>query len=830
MTSAKSSDKAFRFSFFRTMRKNWYFPALISAAVSFATIILGLFSEWIVYTDKGSYSYYDGLSFKEWIAERVGRVYLLGEVVMETPVFVAFIMILAMATGIMIFRYMFSKKAVNVYYSLGITRQNMFLSKYISGAVLIVTAVLIPIVIVVILNLAIFGSTKELLITALFYFLGTVLSLLYAYSVSVAVCCRVGTVVEAIVYSGVFLIAPILITTVINFLSRFLLYGSPVHECEWIYGWTASKFYGTGLWVNSDADFNNNISAYNTVPFAKVFDFQSEIRTSDEWYMPDFKSLIPLAFLVAVVFLAALATYKNRKTETAGFLGCDEFIKAISVFLLSSAAACIAVEILNELTFINVSIGICFAAVVFFCVYIAFEIVSLHNVRKIFKSLWKYLIHLSVASLVILIFTNGLFGYSSRVPNAEDVESVSVSTGTGDVMMNYDELSFNKHNSTGYDLADSFLLAGVAYQGVVDGITDKNDIEYITEIHREFIDCKNLKVNDETLNAGFGKRVFPVNIHFVYNLKNGKTVKRMYPVATDEIMQMLAEITETERYKELAIDYIQKPVPVAEYNEYFDEYYYSSEPVYGLTSVKVETVAYESVSEMPFTFRGVDVAFASPLLSEITFIPDLSGDNDLKSGLLNAICEDIRNGSLPLNYRSNSKVLGYIVFDGLIREGEEYDSSSIRYQGGTVVTDDMTEPAKINNFGGEFKMCTAGRVSVPIYEDMTNTVGFIKSNGYDVYLNESSAISKIRVWVPDEQSVADVNTYNGASMLWCGWWFNTDETCLLVPGNASNIKDKKEIEKISSYCTMMSLVCYETNYAEIIFEDGSRSYASIPIK
>ncbi len=826
MTSAKSSDKAFGFTVIRTMRKNWHFPALVSLAVLFATVILGIFNEWMIFVDRRQF--YDGLSFSEWFTERAERVYFLGEAVMGTEGFIALLMIFAMATGIMIFRYMFSKKAVNVYYSLGISRSNMFFSKYLSGVILLALAVFVPLLIDVIINLAVFGSTKELWITVLFYFLGVFLSLIFAYSVAVAVCCRVGTIIEAIVYSLVFLLTPVLITTVINFFFRYLLYGSPIHECEWIFGWDNSKYYGSGLWSNS-AIVNSSVFDYDTVPFAEVFYFDAELQKTVDWFMPDFASLIPLAFLTAAVTVVALVTYKKRKTEIAGFLGSDEAVKAISVFVLSSSAACIAIEIFNELTFMNISIGICLAVIIFFAVYISFEIVSLHNARKIFKALWKYLIHLSVAALLVVVFANGLFGYSSRVPDAEDVESVSVSTGTGDVMMNYNELSAMKYNAGAFDLADYYLLAGISYQGMVDGITDADDIENIINIHEKFIECKNLEVNDETLNAGFGKRVIPVKIRIDYSLRNGKTIERLYPVATDEIMQMLAELTKTERYKELAIDYIQKPVPKLEYNKTFDEYYYSSEPVFGLQTVTVEA-AYSASSERPFTFRGADVMIASPLFSNVTYIPGLTEDTEIKDNLLNVICEDIGNGTLPLNYRTDSRILGYIVFENLVKDDEEYDEYSVRQQGGTIISSEMSGPTKINVLGGELKACIFNRVSVPVYEDMINTLNFLKENNLDGYLSEASEISKIRVWVPDEQSVVNANTYDGASMLWCGWWFNTDETCLLIPGNAKSVTDKNDIEEISSYCTMMCLACYENYYAEIIFEDGSRTFAAIPIK
>lgn len=821
MTSAKSSAKPFRFTFFRTIKKNWHFPALICAVVSFLTLICGLFNEWMIYNN---HSWESGKSFREWVS--VDTVYILGDVGMRTEFYMALMMALAMATGIMIFRYMFSKKAVNVYYSLGISRKNMFFAKYFSGAFLLVLAVLIPLAIDVIANIAIFGSCKELWISALFYFLGTSLSLLFAYSVSVAVCCRVGTIIEAIIYSAVFLVAPFILSYIGEFFFRTLLYGSPLHENEWIYRWNHSEYYSTG-----ESHYTRTGFVSNTVPFADVFYFSEQLsKSGSNMINPDFISLIPLALLVVAVALIALVTYKKRKTEIAGFLGADELTKGLSVFLIASFISSFVFLDLIEYSSDIAVFCLCLTAVIFLVVYLFFDIITIHNIKEILKTSWKYLVHLGAVAVCIIIFSTGFFGYSSRLPDIRDVESVSVSTGTGDIMMNYDELTVMKSNAGAYDLADYYLLAGISYQGIVDGITDAEDIEYVMDIHKKFIECKSLKVNDETLNAGYGKRVLPVNIKIIYELRNGERFERMYPVATDEIMQMLSEVTKTERYKELAVKNIQKHIPEMEYSEIYDEYYYKSEPVYGLGSVTVESVAHSVSTEMPFTFRGAQVSLASPLLSNITYIPQLNGDTELKDGLLNSICADIENDNLPLNYRSDADILGYIVFNIFNPDVHNSGFKDIRYQGGTLITPEMTESTKINVFGGEFRTFFTNRVTVPVYADMSNTINFLKINGLESYLEEVVEVSKIRIWVPDEQSVADINTYDGASMLWSGWWFNTDETCLLIPGNAVSVTDKAEIDDVKNNCTMICLECYKNNYAEIIFEDGSRTFAAIPIK
>lgn len=823
MTSAKSSVKSFGFTVFRTMKKSWHFPALVCAVVSFLTLICGWLNEWILY-NRDSLDYAN--SFREYLGENT--VYILGVVGMRTEFYMALMMLFAMATGIMIFRYMFSKKAVNVYYSLGISRKNMFLAKYLSGAILLVLSVFIPLCIDVAVNILIFGNSKELWITALFWFLGSSLALLFAYSVSVAVCCRVGTIIEALIYSAVFLIAPLILSYITEFFFVNVLYGSPIHTDEWIYGrYYFAKMFGSGEHYSSRTGF-----VYNTVPFADIFYFSEKLsKEPAEMIKPDFISLIPLAVLIFAVILLAFATYKKRKTEIAGFIGSDELTKGITVFLISSLISCFVLFDLIEYSSDNAVMSIFLSVVVFLVVYLFFEIITIHNFKEIMRKSWKYLVHISVVALCIIVFSTGFFGYSSRIPDSEDVKSVSVSTGTGDIIMNYEELSVLKSNAGAYDLADYYLLTGFAYQGICDGFTDLEDIEHIINIHKKFIECKGSEVNKENLNAGYGKRVLPVNIDIIYELKNGERLERMYPIATDEIMQMLAELTKTERYKQLATEYIKKSVPEVFYNEIFDEYYYTESEIYDASTItKEQMLAYEVSTELPFTFRGAGVSFASPLLSNINYIPQLSGDSDLKDSLLDAICADIENDTLPLNFRSNSKVLGYIVFNkfNVSETGQGYNDK--RYQGGTIVTPETTEPTKINVFGGEFKLCYPNRVSIPVYADMTNTVNFLDLNGLDVYLEESVEISEIRIWVPDEQSVADKYTYQGASMLWSGWWINTDETCLLVPDNAVSVTEKNEISDIADECNMMCLVCYENNYAEIIFDDGSRTFAAIPIK
>ncbi len=826
MTSAKSSVNPFRFTVMRAMRKNFVFPAIIAAILFVYSACMGIFNELSYYPNFAR----EGDTIRAYFK---GTLYILGAGDMDSELVIAFLMLFAMAAAITVFDFMMYKKSVNVYFSLGITRQKMFLANYFAGVILLVLSVTIPMLITLITNLAIFGSSPELWKAWIFYVVAVSLALIYAFTVSAAVCTRVGTVVEAVIYSGVMLVSPVIIAYIADFLFKYFVYGAPTHVNNWIYNYSSVEFYssyGTSYYQPQHFPLT-----YDTVPFANIFNFIPSLRRGAEENLNlDFASLIPLAVLTAVICAAALHTYKKRKTEIAGFLGADELTKGISVFAIASV---ISTFVIDELIFFETNVALFSAiltVVIFAAVYLFFEIITVHNVKGIFKGFWKFAVHMAVVGICIVIFASGLFGYSSRTPDAQDVESAAISTGTGDLYINYNELGDHKANSSftaEYELLTAFLNVGIA-----DGFTSQEDIQAIIDIHEKFIECKKLKVNDETLNAGYGERVLPVKINVIYTLKNGDTFERMYPVATDEIMQMLAELTKTDKYKQTVIERIKIPedgTVVIEGDTYFPENI-ATEPRND-NFIHYETVEVESYYTVtPFSFRNSRVAIASPALSSVTNIPALTGNSNMKKELLDAICKDIENDTLPLNFRSDKEILGYIVFGDFVTTADsrsedfEIDDYDIRRQGGTLVNPDSNEPQQLNTFGGEFMLCAYDRVPVPVYADMENTIKVLEDNGLTEYFAEASEIVKIRVWKPDEQSVADEETYMLASMLWSGWWYNTDETDFLIPANATAVTDSNEIAEYIRKSSLLSLSCYELYFAEIIFENGGRSFAAIP--
>ena len=168
---------------------------------------------------------------------------------------------------------------------------------------------------------------------------------------------------------------------------------------------------------------------------------------------------------------------------------------------------------------------------------------------------WKYPLHVAIYSLGIIIFATGFFGYKTRIPAIEKIESVSIQTGTGDLMIsptNVDDIRLYYYDEDLYfpalfsaDIERDYRLVG--------GFNSAEDIQRAIDIHQKLIDCSGDTVNGKTVGKPYGERVRPVSITIVYHLKNGKNFQRHYNVANDEILCELAEFSVSDHYKELAV-------------------------------------------------------------------------------------------------------------------------------------------------------------------------------------------------------------------------------------------------------------------------------------
>lgn len=831
MTLKKSSANPFGFTFLRTASKNYHFPILIFLLTFIFSTFFGMITKIISFKSRYQAGDFNG-TLKEYFST---YVYCLADDEFPAILLSVGISCAAALTAIMIFRYLFSKKSVNVYFSFGMKRTEMFWAKYLSGAFMIVSAVAVPMVITLILNLAFCGSSKELWSAWLYFLLMMFVSVLYSYTVTAAVCCRVGSFIEAGGYGAICVLMPFAIAYFIHVLFSRLVFGSSIENSNWSYGAVvllgADEIYYPQTFV---FELITDLINYIFAPAGDLLRNHYFLRTPsedtvfDQFRTPDFSgALIWLAVIILIAVIASLF-YKNRRAEIAGFLGADEFTKNISVFAVSAAASAFLMDYAFSMDNITWYRGLFASIAVIAFVYMICEIITVHNVKVSLKKLWKLGVHIGAFTLCFFIFYSGLFGYSTRMPELEDIESAAISTGTGDFLLSPSTSSWS--SASGGDTPNFTLLSAQSVHGVIDGFTAKEDIEKILDIHKKFIECKNLKATDEAVNGKFGERAIPTKIAIIYTLKDGTTFERSFKVATDEIMQMLSEFTKTEHYVDLVTERLGG----------------FGEPGIYVDDGRVLEISSYNLHELSFRL-------ASKNLTNITLVPALNGKSELKQELMKAICEDIKSGALPLDYVSDENVLGYMIFGGLDGFSQSYyisESYGAEFAVGveSVTTeffyeDDMpgedeydpnAEPKTLMIGDDELLRLTEyNQVGIPVFENMQNTIAFLKANGLDGYFTEAKTPVEIKLWeINEESSGTSFSAYNSSSLLsgaHCGSESEQAKYSYEVTlETAVSVTEPSKIKKYADAARMAYLSCYEGYYAELVFEDGSVTYCFVP--
>ncbi|MEI6580492.1 MAG: hypothetical protein WCN92_13650, partial [Eubacteriales bacterium] len=286
MTSQKSSLSSFNFTFWSALKGNFVLPLLNMIAL---TIIVPVTSALTIKSFSGS-SFNPTSSTMETTTSKITDLYKylifseFGQVSSNVFIHLA-VIAFSILLGVVMFRFIASKKTVNVFYSLGITRKNLFVSKYLAGILMLAFSIILPFLACLIVNISTFGSSKELWSAIIYHILGYCAISLTAFSLTAAIFSCVGTVIEGITFSGIIMLGPTVIFYSIQFLMKKLTLGSP-------YG----HFYDSTYQVTNA--LATTLSRYNPILFlfknvSKIGLLTREsVDSKDVWSAPNYGSVI----------------------------------------------------------------------------------------------------------------------------------------------------------------------------------------------------------------------------------------------------------------------------------------------------------------------------------------------------------------------------------------------------------------------------------------------------------------------------------------------------------------------------------------------------------
>ena len=634
-------------------------------------------------------------------------------------IFPALLVVISLLLGVLLFRFVTNKKTVNVYYSLGIKRADLYTARLLAGVFMMLAAVLIPLAVSLGLNLHYFGSSVMLWRTFLFYAVHSTICVLAGLTISAAVSSCVGTTVEAIGFSAVLAAFPSVVTMCVNYGVPSILNGAPAITYYGIY--PAASSYGelhfdiTGSTVFGRIISHINLLMLNRSSFINSSSVEAMTKeAAKKWAAPSLTPYILWAVLIATFFVFGLFMFKRRKAEICGFPGRSAVLNFVLCMITSFGAASLIIYFIAYTSQISRWIMVALIIAAAFLVFVILDVI-LHLSFKALKKDWKIgLVHAGLMAAFLLSLYTGFFGYSSRVPDIQDIESVSISAPNA-LMGSYQlgrELSGSYDSSIHYSeryLKDSYYVCNRS-NSVLEGFKDKDDINTVREIHKAMIKAGNLsEMNCDP--DDYSKRVTGQTIIIKYKLKNGRELIRVY-----------------------------KYVPLANY----PTLYTLEDTKNWNNKIKDELLNIDSENVIP-------IVFSAQMDNRIAV------DEELTAGLARAIYNDITTLSSDKFLTSNAKYLGSVAFYVNRSQREDYSMyESSEYANATSMTDEITEEETLsrqetvdgfaNHKDSTGRYLALGDYSVvPITEEMTNTISFLKSHGLYEKLSDESPIVSARI-------------------------------------------------------------------------------------
>lgn len=635
-------------------------------------------------------------------------------------IFPALLVVISILLGVLLFRFVTNKKTVNVYYSLGIKRADLYTARLLAGVFMMLAAVLVPLAVSLGLNLHYFGSSVMLWRTFLFYAVHNVICVLAGLTISAAVSSCVGTVVESLGFSAVLAAFPSVVTMCVNYSVPAILNGAPSKTYYGIYP-VASSFGENYLDMTNSTLFGRAIAHINLLMLNRSSFINSssvEAMTKEaakKWAAPSLTPYILWAVLIAAFFVFGLFMFKRRKAEICGFPGRSAVLNFVLCMIASFGAASLIIYFIAYTSQISRWIMIALVIVAAFLVFVILDVI-LHLSFKALKKDWKIgLVHVGLIAAFLLSLYTGFFGYSSRVPDVQSIESASISAPNA-LMGSYklgNELRSGYNSNLYYfgeDGLKDYYYVGNRSNSLVEDFKDKDDINTVREIHKAMIKAGNInKMNCDP--DDYSKRATSQKVIIKYKLKNGRELVRVYNYVPLTDYPTLYTLEDTKNWN---------------------------------SKIKNELLNIDSENVIPILF--------SAQMDKRTAV-----DEELTAGLARAIYNDISTLSSDKFLTSNAKYLGSVAFY-VSRQNTQEEAY---YGSATTVTEPMPEPGieedldmsrqdKVNELSahGESSghyISLGDYSTVPITSEMTNTISFLKEHGLYEKLTDESPIVSVRV-------------------------------------------------------------------------------------
>ena len=594
--------------------------------------------------------------------------------------------ICGMLTALKSFYFMLTKKQVNVFLSLGIKRKTMVTNRLVSGAVSLFVAVFVPVFAIFITNVVSFGYhpyqvSLMLYFTALLFVCGIV-----GYSLVSAMIMVSGNVFEAIASALAVTAIPILVFSTASSVMNYYLKGyirgkfnmeSLAFICTpWTMAVNLQEDYvsGTGGY-DGDLYFVGDMIKPYTILRSLCRSVPLEEFEIPKGYEVDWGFILPIViWLVIAVALIGVTYYlfNRRKAEHANSLGKFPVSRAV----LGTCAFTLVTYIFTEILGYEISLLLFFFITILaaLVVYFLVQLILTRKSKIAFKSLKWSCVLVGVFAVCCIIIGTELLGTYNKIPDIKDVKSVTIEAK---------ELSGYEHYIYPWDMGDNFV------ESTADG--SKKTVLEVYEL------LKNEKVNyDEE---------FIASVTFGIRDNDGKIKFRNFDIYTEETyMKYIQLVYGSEYFDAILKNYLIDDITQYDSSGYLKRFNWSF-----------------SDSDMIVEYDEEGSG-----LEELDYIEDVDG-------LCKALYDDLSKMTVDELLKNNKKPVGILV---RASEGEGYNAYQPTYATSVYypldeydMTYQMADDKLLED--PEIKHGVLADY-IPVYDNMTNTLKFLKDNGYEL--------------------------------------------------------------------------------------------------
>lgn len=584
-----------------------------------------------------------------------------------------------MLTAIKSFYYLLSKKQVNVYLSLSVKRNTMFVNRLVSGVIALFVAVIVPMAIIYIVNIVNFGISAHL--TKLFLYITSLLFVcgLTGFAIASAMIMVSGNIFEVA-------LSAFSVTMIPLFAFR------TVYSLIWAYLNGYIRTSDNALWMQVFSPWTMAINLqdeYCDVYMGDIYDYSNQVTpesilklltrdtTPDKFKIPEYLN-VDWGFVLPVIiwFVVSLALigvayylFNKRKAEHANSLGKFPISRAVICTCLFTGITWIGSEWFGGKY--NLYVLFVLLVVVTLVAYFLVQLILTRKSKTAFNSFKWYGVLVGALAVCSILINTGFLGTYNKIPDKADVKSVTIEAKELDMYSHYIYPWEPGENFVESSTDESKQIVLDAYELLKNEKIKYDDSDYLTSV--------TLGIRDN----------------------DGKIKFRDFNIYSE--------------------DTYMKYIQLIYGSEYFDEI---------LKNYLVEDAPEGVLNDSTGYLKGFNWAYSD---NDMLIKPDngLEYISDV-NGLCEALYKDLSAMSVDKLIKNSNRPIGVLVrtsvdvdYPGVVPTYKEYLHEPMSDESGVVYEYD----SKYEEPTYEHALLTA---TIPIYADMTNTLNFLKENGYEL--------------------------------------------------------------------------------------------------